>query len=72
MFLIAMLELNFQPIRNGICVQPIGRPNVVTFEGFNKTLGHPIALGALHRSPYWSKSQGSGKGQPNKSSSAGL
>lgn len=57
-----MFKPSFQPIHDGNGVRPVGQPNVVAFEGFNKALGHPIALGALHRSRDWFKSQGTGKG----------
>ena len=62
MFLIVMLKPSFQPIHDSSRVRPVGQSDVVAFEGFNKALGHPIALGALHRSRDWFKSQGSGKG----------
>ncbi len=57
-----MLKPSFQPIHDGSRVRPVGQLDVVAFEGFNKALGHPVALGALHRSRDWFKAQGSGKG----------
>ena len=57
-----MLKPSFQPIHDGSRVRSVGQSDVVALEGFNKALGHPVALGALHRSRDWFKSQGSGKG----------
>ncbi len=57
-----MVKPSFQPIHDGSRVGPVGQSDVVAFEGFNKTFGHPIALGALHRSRDWFKSQDPSKG----------
>ena len=57
-----MLKPSFQPIHDGSRVGPAGQSDVVAFEGFNKALGHPIALGALYRSRDWFKYQGPSKG----------
>ena len=57
-----MLKPSFQPIHDGSRVMPVGQSDVVAFEGFNKALGHSVALGALHRSRDWFKSQGPSEG----------
>ncbi len=43
-----MLEPNLPPIHNGSGVRPIGQPNVVKFEGFNKAVCHANTVRALH------------------------
>ncbi len=43
-----MREPNFQLIHNGSRVRPVGQTDVITFEGFNKALGHAITFRALH------------------------
>ena len=57
-----MVKPSFQPIHDGSRVGSVGQSDVVAFEGFNKAFGHPIALGALHRSRDWFKPQGPSKG----------
>jgi hypothetical protein len=62
MFLIVMLEPSFQPIHDGSRVRPAGQSDVVALEGFNKALGHPIALGTLHWRRNRLQTQGASKG----------
>jgi hypothetical protein len=53
---------SFQPILDGSRVRSVCQWDEVAFEGFNKALGYAIALGALHWSRYWFKSQDPSKG----------
>jgi hypothetical protein len=47
-------------LRQSLCGH--GQPNVVTFEGLNKVLGHSITLWALHWSRDWFEPQHASKG----------
>jgi hypothetical protein len=62
MFLIVMLEPNFQLIHNSSRVRPIVQPNEVTFEDFKKALGNAITLRALNWRRNRLQTQGASKG----------